>query len=168
MELLDIWADLTVITLRRLRLSAEGELLTLDCIGLLSSNDHKVISGAAQQPWPVPMVQALFRARVSCKEPYKVVGTSCFDGPCDRLADLSARDVPVAVSAQVTIEAPVMAEFLVQAGTTTDDELHNSPIARFHKFLCSPRYAPATPTTGIPGRQIGLQDFRLPGYAAQC
>ena len=127
-ELLDIWADLAVITFRRLGLSAEGELLTLDCIGLLSSNDHKVISGAAQQPWPVPMVQALFRARVSCKEPYKVVDTACLDGPCDRPADLSARDVPVAVSAQATIEAPVLVDLLAQAETNTDDELHNSPI----------------------------------------
>ena len=127
-DLLDIWADLTLIAFRRLGLSAEGELLTLDCIGLLSSNDHKVISGAAQQPWPVPMVQALFRAKVLCKEPYKVVDTACLDGPCDRPADLSARDVPVAVPAQATIEALVLADLLAQAEIKTDDVLHNSPI----------------------------------------
>ena len=52
-ELLDIWADLTVITLRRLGLSAEGELLTIDRVGLLSSNVDDN-SGVVRTPWPVP------------------------------------------------------------------------------------------------------------------
>ena len=123
-ELLDIWADLTVITLRRFGLSAEGESLTVDRVGLLSSyvDDN---SGVVRTPWPVPMAQALFRARVSCKEPYKGVNTACLVWPAERSADSSFRAAPEASPAQASIVASASPEVLAQAEANVDDVLYD-------------------------------------------